>query len=63
MPNMSYLIWENSAECASYRINIFGFPRAPGLPNAGFLDQRLAIEWLRENIAGFGGKIDFSMGN
>jgi hypothetical protein len=42
----------------SYRVNIFGFP---GLSNSsipqnpGLLDQRLAIEWVKENIAGFGG--------
>lgn len=41
----------------SYRINIFGFPNAPGLPdeNLGLLDQRLAVEWVRDNIAAFGG--------
>lgn len=40
----------------SYRINIFGFSGAPGLTqNVGLLDQRLALEWLRQNIAGFGG--------
>ncbi|PQE33368.1 hypothetical protein CJF32_00006660 [Rutstroemia sp. NJR-2017a WRK4] len=40
-----------------YRLNIFGFPNAPGLEaqNLGFLDQRAAVEWLRENIAVFGG--------
>jgi cholinesterase len=41
----------------SYRINIFGFPGASFLPdiNLGLLDQRLAVEWVRDNIAGFGG--------
>ncbi|PQE22097.1 para-nitrobenzyl esterase protein [Rutstroemia sp. NJR-2017a BVV2] len=40
-----------------YRLNIFGFPNAPGLgaQNLGFMDQRAAVEWLRENIAVFGG--------
>jgi hypothetical protein len=38
---------------ASYRVNIFGFPGAG--PNVGLLDQRLAIEWVRDNIEGFGG--------
>ena len=40
-----------------YRLNIFGFPQAAGLPsqNPGYLDQRLAMEWVRTNIAGFGG--------
>jgi carboxylesterase type B len=37
----------------SYRENIFGFPGAG--PNVGLLDQRLAIEWVRDNIEGFGG--------
>jgi cholinesterase len=42
----------------SYRVNVFGFP---GLPvdgvaqNAGLLDQRLAVEWIRDNIDQFGG--------
>lgn len=40
----------------SYRLNIFGFPGAPGIQqNAGLLDQRMALEWLRDNIAAFGG--------
>jgi carboxylesterase type B len=41
----------------NYRLNIFGFPRATFLPdlNLGLLDQRLAVEWVRDNIAAFGG--------
>ncbi|KAK0636833.1 alpha/beta-hydrolase [Bombardia bombarda] len=43
----------------NYRLNIFGFPNAAGLPaderNPGLLDQRLAVEWVRDNIAAFGG--------
>lgn len=43
----------------NYRLTIFGFPRARGLKNQqqnlGFLDQRLALEWVRDNIAAFGG--------
>ncbi|CAG8981976.1 hypothetical protein HYALB_00004842 [Hymenoscyphus albidus] len=40
----------------NYRINIFEFSGAPGLTqNVGLLDQRLALEWLRDNISGFGG--------
>ena len=40
----------------SYRVNVFGFPGLPGMAqNVGLLDQRLAIEWVRDNIAAFGG--------
>ncbi|KAK0267187.1 hypothetical protein LTR35_016461 [Friedmanniomyces endolithicus] len=40
----------------NYRLGIFGFPGAPGLEqNAGLRDQRSAVEWVRDNIAGFGG--------
>ncbi|KAJ7430525.1 Alpha/Beta hydrolase protein [Mycena galericulata] len=41
----------------NYRLNIFGFPNARGLSeqNLGILDQRMALEWVRDNIASFGG--------
>jgi cholinesterase len=40
----------------NYRINFFGFSHAPGQEqNVGLLDQRLAVEWVRDNIAAFGG--------
>ncbi|KAI2710215.1 hypothetical protein CBS147332_5916 [Penicillium roqueforti] len=40
----------------NYRMNIFGFPGLPGHPpNLGLLDQRLAVEWVKQNIRGFGG--------
>ncbi|KAI1863818.1 uncharacterized protein JN550_009316 [Neoarthrinium moseri] len=40
----------------NYRLNIFGFPGNPDVtPNLGLLDQRLAIEWVRNNIEAFGG--------
>ncbi|KAK5108106.1 hypothetical protein LTR62_008760 [Meristemomyces frigidus] len=39
----------------NYRDNIFGFPGLGAGRNAGLLDQRLAVEWLRVNVAGFGG--------
>jgi cholinesterase len=41
----------------SYRLNIFGFPNAKFLPhqNLGLLDQRMALEWIRDNIGVFGG--------
>ncbi|KAJ0109029.1 hypothetical protein J7T55_002221 [Diaporthe amygdali] len=41
----------------NYRLNIFGFPTAAGLTeqNFGLMDQRFAVEWIKENIAKFGG--------
>lgn len=40
----------------NYRLNILGFPGSPTTPNnLGLLDQRLAVEWVRDNIAHFGG--------
>jgi cholinesterase len=40
----------------NYRLNIFGFPGGDGLDtNLGMRDQRLAVEWVRDNIAAFGG--------
>ncbi|KAK3321687.1 cholinesterase precursor [Apodospora peruviana] len=40
----------------NYRLNVFGFPGAPGeIQNLGLRDQRAAVEWLRDNIQHFGG--------
>ncbi|KAJ6113798.1 Alpha/Beta hydrolase protein [Penicillium sp. IBT 18751x] len=41
----------------NYRVNIFGYPNAAGLenPNPALLDQRMALEWVHENIGHFGG--------
>ncbi|KAK8097972.1 carboxylesterase [Apiospora kogelbergensis] len=42
----------------NYRVNIFGNPHARGLDgngNFGRQDQRVAVEWVAENIAAFGG--------
>ncbi|KAL2132975.1 hypothetical protein VTI74DRAFT_3045 [Chaetomium olivicolor] len=40
----------------NYRVTFFGFPGNPNNPqNLGLLDQRLAVEWVRDNIASFGG--------
>lgn len=40
----------------NYRVNIFGFPGAPGeTQNLGLRDQRAAVEWVQKNIAKFGG--------
>ncbi|KAH8668035.1 Alpha/Beta hydrolase protein [Tricladium varicosporioides] len=40
----------------NYRLSILGFPGSPSTANnLAFLDQRLAVEWVRDNIAAFGG--------
>lgn len=43
----------------SYRLSIFGFPGhtdTDKVPyNLGLLDQRLAVEWVRDNVKAFGG--------
>lgn len=57
---MSHHVTNTSATPPSYRTNVFGFPGlqpavANVAPNAGLLDQRLAIEWARDNVAVFGG--------
>ncbi|XP_014552299.1 hypothetical protein COCVIDRAFT_110675 [Bipolaris victoriae FI3] len=40
----------------NYRLGIFGFAGAPGIEkNAALRDHRAAVEWVRDNIKGFGG--------
>ncbi|EFQ34394.1 carboxylesterase [Colletotrichum graminicola M1.001] len=41
----------------NYRMALFGFPNSAALEeqNLGLMDQRLAVEWIRDNVAKFGG--------
>jgi cholinesterase len=40
----------------NFRLNIFGYPGVPGASqNLGMQDQRMAVEWVRDNIAAFSG--------
>ena len=40
----------------NYRLGALGFMASPSLKgNYGMLDQRLAMEWVKDNIKGFGG--------
>jgi carboxylesterase type B len=50
-------VWVN----IGYRLSAFGFlacdrPKIEG--NFGFKDQWVALEWVRDNIAVFGGRLD-----
>jgi para-nitrobenzyl esterase len=39
----------------NYRLNIFGFLHVDGATNLGLRDQVTALEWVRDNVATFGG--------
>ncbi|KAK1999423.1 carboxylesterase [Colletotrichum falcatum] len=41
----------------NYRMKLFGFPNSAALEdqNLGLMDQRFAVEWVRDNVAKFGG--------
>ncbi|WP_433526695.1 carboxylesterase/lipase family protein [Nocardia pseudovaccinii] len=61
------LAWYDGAELAelgdivvvtiNYRLGVLGYLCLPGVSegNLGLLDQMAALEWVRDNIAGFGG--------
>jgi len=68
--NLSFIV-DNSVDMGTpiiavsfnYRMAAFGFlsgneVQADGATNLGFRDQRLALQWIQENIAGFGGSPD-----
>ncbi|KAK7718581.1 hypothetical protein SLS64_002537 [Diaporthe eres] len=68
--NMTYIV-QNSVEAGvpiltvifNYRVSTFGFLGGSeiveaGAANLGFRDQRLALHWIQENIAAFGGDPD-----
>lgn len=47
---------EKLLTASSYRLSILGYPGNPNsTANLGLLDQRLAVEWVRDNIEKFGG--------
>lgn len=65
--NLSFIV-QNSVELGTpmigvsinYRVSAFGFLAGSevleaGIANNGFRDQRLALQWINENIASFGG--------
>lgn len=68
--NLSFIV-QNSVEQGTpmvgvsfnYRLSAFGFlcgseALDAGITNNGFRDQRLALHWINENIAAFGGSPD-----
>lgn len=68
--NLSFIV-ANSVELGTpmiavslnYRLSAFGFLHGEealeaGIANNGFRDQRLALQWVHENIAAFGGDPD-----
>ncbi|KAI3332345.1 alpha/beta-hydrolase [Xylariaceae sp. AK1471] len=68
--NLSFIV-ENSVKqgtpiigvSLNYRLSVFGFLTGSealdaGVTNIGFRDQRLALRWVHENIAAFGGSPD-----
>lgn len=41
-----------------YRLNIFGFQAFDSNTNNGLKDQQLALKWVKDNIAAFGGDVN-----
>ncbi|KAF5243541.1 hypothetical protein FANTH_8120 [Fusarium anthophilum] len=41
-----------------YRLNVFALGNGQGPPNLALRDQELALQWVQEHIAGFGGDPD-----
>jgi cholinesterase len=55
----NYIIELNISQVTlNYRLVVFGFPSGvDGVDlNVGLQDQRLATQWVKDNIANFGGK-------
>lgn len=64
-PNNDFSDWVSQSQDfiavnVGYRLGALGFMAHPSLPsaNAGLLDQRLAMKWVKQNIAAFGGDPD-----
>ncbi|KAK3315471.1 Alpha/Beta hydrolase protein [Apodospora peruviana] len=56
--NVKYIVDDQDVFLVTfnYRLTIFGFlGNHLSAPNLGLLDMRLAVEWVRDNIEGFGG--------
>jgi len=61
-PNNDFSDWVGQSQDfiavnVGYRLGALGFMAHPSLPsaNAGLLDQRQALRWIKQNIAAFGG--------
>lgn len=64
-PNNDFSDWVGQSQDfiavnVGYRLGALGFMAHESLPsgNAGLLDQRLALEWVKANIGAFGGNPD-----
>jgi carboxylesterase type B len=64
-PNNDFSDWVGQSQDfiavnVGYRLGALGFMAHESLPsaNAGLLDQRLALEWIKTNIGAFGGNPD-----